>query len=88
MAFAINLLCLSGFIEQAHLGQVRRIAEPGYDGVEVPVLAGDIAHSAWLGRELDALGLRRTMTAVVPSPEANPLSSDPAIRRRGVAHLD
>ncbi len=88
MILAINLLCLSGFIETAHIGYVRRIRELGYDGVEVPVLIGEPAHYAWLGRELDAVGLRRTTTSIVPSPDANPLSSDAEVRARGVAHLD
>ena len=34
------------------------------------------------------IGLRRATTSIVPSPDANPLSSDPEIRKRGVAHLD
>jgi hypothetical protein len=88
MAFSINLLCLSGHIESGHLDAVRRLAELGYDGVEVPVLSGDPSHYAWLGRELDALGLRRTTTSIIPSPDANPLSADSGIRSRGAAHLD
>lgn len=88
MPFSINLLCLAGYIERGHLGKIGRIAELGYDGVEIPVLTGEPAHYAWLGRELGALGLRRTTTSIVPSPDANPLSTDADIRRRGAAHLD
>lgn len=88
MQVGINLLCISGFITDAHLPQVRRLKELGYDGVEVPILAGEPAHYEWLARELDAIGLRRTSTSVTPSPDANPLSSDPDIRARGIEHLD
>lgn len=88
MQVGINLLCLAGFITEAHLPQIRQLKELGYDGVEVPILTGDAAHYEWLGRQLDAVGLRRTSTSVVPSPDANPLSSDGEIRRRGAAHLD
>lgn len=88
MPFSINLLCLAGFIEREHLGEIRRLADLGYDGVEIPVFAGDPAHYAWLGRELDALGLRRTSVSIIPSPDANPLSADADTRRRGAAHLD
>lgn len=88
MKTGLNLLCLAGFITEAHLPQIRRLRELGYDGVEIPILTGDPAHYAWLGRELDAIGLRRTSTSITPSPEANPLSSDPEQRQRGQAHLD
>ncbi len=88
MQVGINLLCLAGVISDEHLPQIRRLKQLGYDGVEVPILAGNPADYARLGRELDALGLRRTSTSVIPSPDANPLSADPEVRRRGVAHLD
>lgn len=88
MPFSINLLCLSGIVEARQLDDIRRIASLGYDGVEIPVLSGEPSHYAWLGRQLDNIGLRRTTTSIVPSPDANPLSADPEIRGRGVAHLD
>lgn len=88
MQVGINLLCLSGFITEEHLPRIRQLKQLGYDGVEVPVLTGNPAHYAWLAKELDAIGLRRTSTSVTPSPDANPMSGDPDIRRRGVAHLD
>jgi D-psicose/D-tagatose/L-ribulose 3-epimerase len=88
MQLGINLLCVSGFIEAEHLPLIRRLKDLGYDGVEVPVLRGGQAHYAWLGRELDAIGLRRTSTSVIPSSHANPVSSDPEIRRAGRQHLD
>ncbi len=88
MQVGINLLCLSGFITEQHLPQIARIREIGYDGVEIPVLSGTPEHYAWLAQELEALGLRRTCTAVVPSEDANPISPDPATRARGEDHLD
>jgi D-psicose/D-tagatose/L-ribulose 3-epimerase len=88
MQVGINLLCLSGFIEEQHLPYIRRLKALGYDGVEIPILRGSVAHYQWLGRELDAIGLRRTSTSVVPSLDANPISLDPAIRKAGKDHLD
>lgn len=87
MQVGINLLCLGGFIADEHLDRIRQLKALGYDGVEIPVLRGDVAHYAWLGRQLDAIGLRRTATAVIPSPEANPVSADPDTRAKGIAHL-
>lgn len=88
MQVGINLLCLSGFIDEQFLPQIRRLKTLGYDGVEVPVLRGEPAHYEWLGRELDIIGLRRTTTSVIPSPEANPIGDDADCRRNGQAHLD
>jgi D-psicose/D-tagatose/L-ribulose 3-epimerase len=88
MQIGINLLCLSGFIQDHHLPQIRRLKDLGYDGVEIPVLRGEPDHYAWLGRQLDAIGLRRTCTAVIPSPQANPVSSDAEIQHAGRKHLD
>ena len=88
MLVGINLLCLSGFIEASHLEQLHQLKGLGYDGVEVPVLRGGPDHYAWLGRELDRIGLRRTATSVIPSVLANPVSPDPGERAAGRAHLD
>lgn len=88
MPFGINLLCLTDFVEAAHLPAIRQIKGLGYDGVEVPVLRGEPGHYAWLGAELDRIGLRRTVTAIVPSPEADPTSADDAVRQAGLKHLD
>lgn len=88
MPFGINLLCLTDFVEERHLDAIGRIAEIGYDGVEVCVLQGDPDHYSWLGGELDKLDLRRTTTSIVSSPDADPTSADPEVRRRGIAHLD
>lgn len=87
MQVGINLLCLGGHIEAEHLPLIERLKALGYDGVEIPVLRGTPGHYAWLGRELDAIGLRRTTTSVIPSLHANPVSADPAERAAGRKHL-
>ena len=87
MLVGINLLCLSGVIDREHLPALQRLKALGYDGVEVPVLAGEVSHYKWLAGELDAIGLRRTCTAVIPSPDASPISDDKATRQRGLDHL-
>jgi D-psicose/D-tagatose/L-ribulose 3-epimerase len=88
MKLGINLLCLTDFVTKDQLPAIRRLKELGYDGVEVPVLTGEPSHYAWLARELDAIGLDRCCTGIVPSPLADPTSSDPEIRAAGRRHLD
>jgi D-psicose/D-tagatose/L-ribulose 3-epimerase len=88
MKLGINLLCMTDFVTEEHLPAIRQIKALGYDGVEVPVLSGEPAHYEWLGKELEAIGLLRCATGIVPSPEASPVSSNPEVRARGVAHLN
>lgn len=88
MRLSINLLCLAGQIDETHASLLERIRDIGYDGVEIPVLAGKPDDYARLARRLDALGLSRTQTSIVPDPAANPLDPDPAVRARGLKHLE
>ncbi len=88
MKLGVNLLCVGGLIDKAQLKFCQLAADATYDGVEIPVLEGSVERYAWLGSELDAMGLERTCTAIVPYPDADPTSADPDIRARGVAHLD
>ncbi|MGH6806983.1 MAG: sugar phosphate isomerase/epimerase family protein [Ensifer adhaerens] len=88
MKLGINLLCLTDFVEDCHLESIGHLRDLGYNGVEVPVLTGEVAHYERLGKKLDALGLGRSTTSIVPRPNANPVSCDADARARGIAHLD
>lgn len=88
MKLGVNLLCAGGLIGEDHLDLCRMAAQDGYDGVEIPVLEGTPDHYGWLARQLDALGLQRTCTAIIPDPDADPTSADAQVRARGLAHLD
>ena len=59
------------------------LKEIGFDAVELPMFDIDEANSAKWGKRLDELGLARSATAV-RGPAENPMSADPAIRRKGV----
>ena len=86
MKLGINLLLWTPFVEEKHYPLLADLRELGYDGVEIPIMSGDEAHYAQLGRELDRAGLART-TSTALGAEVNPVSSDPAIRRAAVEHL-
>jgi D-psicose/D-tagatose/L-ribulose 3-epimerase len=58
----------------------------GYDGIEVPIISGDVATYRALGRILDDIGLDRTTLTVLPQGK-NPLSDEPSQRRAAVDHL-
>ena len=58
--------------------------EIGFDTVEIPCFdLDDVNNYAKWGKRFDALGLYRTGTAI-RGPEQNPMSPDPAMRRKGI----
>ncbi len=77
MKYGFNMLLWSSHITRRHLPIIRALKQAGYDGVEIPVFEGIPAHYAWLGEELDKLGLACTTVSVL-GPGHNPLSSDKA----------
>jgi D-psicose/D-tagatose/L-ribulose 3-epimerase len=83
----ISLLLWTPFVEPRHLPILAELAAMGYDGVEVPVAAGeDDAHYDWLGEELHKLGLQATAVGFLNVDE-DPASADAATRARAVQRL-
>lgn len=64
------------------------LKKTGYDGVEIPVFAGTPDDYARIGAMLDDIGLACTAITVIPDAAKNPLSADPADRRRAVDYLN
>jgi D-psicose/D-tagatose/L-ribulose 3-epimerase len=77
MKFGFNLLLWTPHVTREHLSIIRALKKAGYDGVEIPMFDGTPDHYAWLGHELDRLGLGRTVVSVL-GPGNNPLSADKA----------
>jgi D-psicose/D-tagatose/L-ribulose 3-epimerase len=87
MKIGFDLLLWTTSVTDEHMPIVERLARAGYDGVEIPIFDGKPGDYAALGRRLDDLGLGRTGITVIPSPDMNPLSEDPAVRQRGDDYL-
>ena len=75
MKFGFNLLLWTPHVSKEHLPIIKALKKAGYDGVEIPMFEGTPEHYAWLGGELDKLGLGRTSVSVLGS-EQHALSSD------------
>ena len=84
MRLGINLLCVTDFVEEKHVPILELAKRTGFDGVEIPVLKGSPEHYQHLGHVLNRLGLARTMTSIVSTQDANPVSPDPEARDRGI----
>jgi D-psicose/D-tagatose/L-ribulose 3-epimerase len=86
MKIGFNLLLWTGHVTREHRALLHDIRKSGYDGVEIPVFEGDPDHYARLGEMLDEIGLARTVVAIMPSSDKNPLSGDAAARKAALDH--
>ena len=83
MKYGMNLLLWSGEINEELLPVLEQLKSMGYDGVEIPMFNLGLDYSRW-GKRLDDLGLSRT-AVTVRNLEDNPISSDAAVRAKGIA---
>ncbi|MGQ9574260.1 MAG: sugar phosphate isomerase/epimerase family protein [Thermoguttaceae bacterium] len=84
MRFGMNLLMWTDTLTDQMFPLVAELKQIGYDMVELPCFdLDDLDNYTHWGRRLDELGLARTGTAVRGLAD-NPMSPEPAVRRRGV----
>jgi len=86
MKLGMNLLLWTAHATEEHEPIIARLAEAGYDGIEIAVSKGDVDHYRKLGAICDRHGLERTIVAVVDE-DANPISDDPSVRGQAVERL-
>jgi D-psicose/D-tagatose/L-ribulose 3-epimerase len=86
MLTGMNLLLWTTHVTSEHFPLLAKLKQVGYDGVEIPLFDGDVAHYKTIRKELDNLGLRCT-TVACATPEANPISPDSALRKAAVDRL-
>jgi D-psicose/D-tagatose/L-ribulose 3-epimerase len=86
MKTGMNLLLWTTHMTAEHFPILEKLKATGFDGVEVPLFAGDVGHFQTIRKELDNLGLGCT-TVTVATPEANPISPDAAVRKQAVERL-
>jgi D-psicose/D-tagatose/L-ribulose 3-epimerase len=86
MKIGMNLLLWATHVTEEHYPYLEKIKSTGFDGVEIPIFAGNDAHYQKLRRKLDELQLQSS-TVTVATPEASAISPDPAIRRAAAQRL-
>jgi len=82
----MNLLLWTTHVTAEHFPLFAQLKQAGFDGVELPLFAGDAAHYRGLRKEIDNAGLACTAVTVV-NETANPISPDPGLRRAGLDHI-
>jgi D-psicose/D-tagatose/L-ribulose 3-epimerase len=84
MRFGMNRLMWTDSLSDNRLPLLDELKAIGFDTVEIPCFDLDnLDNYAKWGKRFDALGLARTGTAV-RGPGENPISTDPAVRRKGI----
>jgi D-psicose/D-tagatose/L-ribulose 3-epimerase len=86
MKTGMNMLLWATHVTSEHYPLFGKLKQVGFDGVEIPLFAGDAAHYKALRNELDKHGLGCT-TVTVATPAANPISPDAGLRQAAVDHL-
>jgi D-psicose/D-tagatose/L-ribulose 3-epimerase len=82
-----DLLLWTTHVTEAHLPIAEELKATGYDGVEIPIFEGEVAHYRQLGRQLADLGLEATGIGVMPGGGKSAVSADPAERAAGLDHI-
>jgi D-psicose/D-tagatose/L-ribulose 3-epimerase len=86
MKIGMNLLLWATHVTEEHYSHLEKIKETGFDGVEIPIFGGDDDHYRKLSKFLKELELQ-VSTVTVATPEANPISPDPAVRKAAAERL-
>jgi D-psicose/D-tagatose/L-ribulose 3-epimerase len=88
MKIGMNLLLWTDMVSERHDAILDQLKALGFDAVEVPIFdTSSLKPYERLGARLKSLGLRATGVTVM-TPDANPISPDPAIRAAALKHLD
>lgn len=86
MKIGMNMLLWTNHVTEEHYPIVDQLKETGYDGIELYMGDGDVAHYTKLGNHFSDLGLGVT-TVTGLAPEENISSADQNIRRAGLDRL-
>jgi len=86
MKTGMNLLLWTTHVTEEHFPLFAQLKKVGYDGVEIPLFAGDAAHYQRIRKELENNGLGCT-TVSCATQAANPISPDPGLRQAGLDHV-
>jgi len=87
MKVGFNMLLWTTHVKEEDLPHLETLKKVGYDGVEIPVFEGDIAHFRKIGKAIEDEGLACTSVTVIPDEKHNPISADAGSRKGAVEYL-
>ncbi len=87
MRIGMNLLLWTPFVTEEHFGTLGKLKATGFNGVEVPLFSGDVAHYKKVAKALKDNGLACTTCTVMPDEQHNPISAEPKHRQGAIDYL-
>jgi D-psicose/D-tagatose/L-ribulose 3-epimerase len=87
MKTGFNLLLWTTHVGEAQFPLLEKLKATGYDGVEIPLFEGDVAHFEGVGRALRDNGLGCTTVTVLPDRARSAISPDVRHRAGALDHL-
>jgi D-psicose/D-tagatose/L-ribulose 3-epimerase len=86
MKLGFNLLLWTTHVVDEHVPLFQRLKATGYDGVEIPLFEGDVAHYERLGRNLKDAGLGSSAVTVLPTGKSA-IAAEAMTRSLALDHL-
>ncbi len=87
MKVGFNMLLWTTHVTEDDFAMLGTLKKVGFDGVEIPIFGGEIAHFKKIGKALKDNGLGCTSVTVIPDEEHNPISADAKHRKGAVDYL-
>ena len=87
MKLGFNMLLWTGHVTEDDFPMLETLKKVGFDGVEIPLFGGEVAHYQKVSKVIKDNGLGCTSVTVIPDEEHNPISADAAHRQGAVDHL-
>jgi len=87
MKTGFDMLLWTTHVTEEHLPLLEKLKKIGYDGVEIPVFEGDVAHFETVGKVIKDNGLLCASVTVIPDEQHNPISADAKHREAAVEYL-
>lgn len=86
MRTSFNLLLWATHVTEEHFPIIEKLKKVGYDGVEIPIFDGSVAHYQKIAKVLKDNGLGCTAVTIA-TPDANPISPDAPVRKKANERL-
>ncbi|MCF2946655.1 sugar phosphate isomerase/epimerase [Paraglaciecola aquimarina] len=86
MKIGVSLFLWTDFVEQQHFKYFEKLKAAGFDGVEIPLMAGDETHYKLVAQAIKNAGLECT-TMSLGLPDKHLISQDPKARAAGLDFL-
>jgi D-psicose/D-tagatose/L-ribulose 3-epimerase len=87
MKVGFDMLLWTTHVTEEYFPMIEKIKQSGYDGVEIPLFGGDVAHFEKVGKVIKDNGLGCISVTVIPDEEHNPISADEKNRKGALEHL-